>query len=56
MGETIDFPGPNERLRLAAEKAYQSKEFLQAFRLYNELYQKMPVLRSINGSWNACNS
>ncbi|WP_213335717.1 hypothetical protein [Enterococcus casseliflavus] len=40
MGETIDFPGPNERLRLAAEKAYQSKEFLQAFRLYNELYQK----------------
>ena len=40
MGETIDFPGPNERLRLAAEKAYQSKEFLQAYRLYNELYQK----------------
>ncbi|OTN76271.1 hypothetical protein A5886_001348 [Enterococcus sp. 8G7_MSG3316] len=38
MGETIDFPGPEQRLQLAAEKAYQAKEFLQAYRLYRELY------------------
>lgn len=38
MGETIDFPSPKKRLRLAAEKAYQAKEFLQAYRLYRELY------------------
>ncbi len=38
MGETIDFPSPEKRLRIAAEKAYQGEEFLQAYRLYRELY------------------
>ncbi len=56
MGETIDFPGPNERLRLAAEKPTSQKSFCKLFACTMNSIKKMPVLRSINGWLNVCSS
>lgn len=38
MGDTIEFPKPEDRLRHAAEKAYQAKDYLKAYQYYQEIY------------------
>lgn len=38
MGDTIQFPKPEDRLRHSAEKAYQAKDYLKAYHDYQEIY------------------
>ena len=53
MGDTIQFPKPEDRLRHSAEKAYQAKDYLKAYHDYQEIYTEHSSLRSISLSLSA---
>lgn len=53
MGDTIEFPKPEDRLRYSAEKAYQAKDYLKAYHDYQKVYMMHPSFE-INQSLVEC--